>query len=159
MGEGRVGEVCKRCSPPHVQGAAKPLRGTRGVAAEQGVLPGFHLPLESIGVESLGLDDQRIAAGAGRQHLAGSAARAFRLQCGAQPRDVHLQGVGGSPRRPAVPNLFDQQIGGDRLVGVDQEDPQQGPLLRRIKGQGMSPVTHFQRSQYSEFHLSPWAGN
>ena len=74
-------------------------------------------PLEAREVEALGIDPQDVAGRLGHDRL-----RADRLP---QPRDVVLQRRSGRLRRLRSPHLVDQPVGGDELVGVQQQERQE----------------------------------
>ena len=78
-------------------------------------------------VEPLGIERQLVAALA-RDDRAGAAASVRARQCLAQTRDLHLQRLGGAGRRALPPELVDQPVCCERLVGVEQQQRQQRPL-------------------------------
>ena len=96
----------------------------------KGAPPLLDQPLEAVQVELLGLETQAVAGGAALEEPGGSAGGPVRLEQLTQLRDVDLKRLGGGRRRPLAPKLVDQARTGERFVRVQQEEREQGPLLR-----------------------------
>ena len=73
----------------------------------------------------------------------------------AQLRDVDLDGVGGGARRIVAPQQVDQPVGRDDFSGVQQQDREQGSLLRRPKVRGDSLGDGFEGTENPELHRCP----
>ena len=78
-----------------------------------------------------------------------------RLEGLAQLRDVDLDGVGGGARRIVAPQQVDQPVGRDDFSGVQQQDREQGSLLRRPKVRGDSLGDGFEGTENPELHRCP----
>ncbi len=123
-----VGEVGQRGAAPQREPLPEQLgravrhsvRKRRAALGEQALeARGVHLVRVDVDhVSALLRDDQTVGARA--------AARLERL---AQPRDVHLEALRGRGRRMLVPELVDQPVARDELVGVKEQDRQDRPLL------------------------------
>jgi hypothetical protein len=77
------------------------------------VLPFVHQALEALEIERVRLDPEDVAGRFRRQHV-------LRKRL-AESRDVHPQGGGGVLGGVLAPELVDQPVGGDDLVGVEEE--------------------------------------
>jgi hypothetical protein len=66
---------------------------------------------------------------------------------------MHLQGLGRGLRRSLVPELIDQSLGGDRLVGVDQKQREQGTLPLPTEPHRALAIVHFERTENAELHI------
>ena len=102
--------------------------------------------LEALEVECPFLDADQVAGGLGDDRVV-----AEQL---AQLRDVHLDGRGRGLRGCAAPDLVDQAIASDGLVGVEQEQGEQRPLLRTPELQHAAVLLDLERSEDAEFHRS-----
>ena len=71
----------------------------------------------------------------------------------AQLRDVDLDGVGGRARRIVAPQQVDQPVSRDDFSGVQQEDREQGSLLRRPKVRGDSLGDGFEGTENPELQI------
>jgi hypothetical protein len=135
-----VGQVGKRCSTPHRERLGQqPRRGQRlgftGLGDE---------PLEAREVELGRIDPQDIARGARHQPVV--------AELLAQPRDVFLDALGDRRRRRRPPQLVDQPLRRDYLVGVQQQHRQQRPLLAPAQRQPAIVLDHLQRAEKPEIH-------
>ena len=65
----------------------------------------------------------------------------------AQLGDVHVQALRDRGRRSLPPQLGDQPVGGDDLVGVQQQDRQQGAALAGTDGHRPTVVVHLERTE------------
>jgi hypothetical protein len=90
-------------------------------------------------VERIGLDTDEVARGSGRQYVLGK-----RLS---KSRDVDPQCLGGSLRRALAPQLVDQPVGGNDLVGVEKEHGEKRTRLAPAHGNLAAFVPHLERSQ------------
>jgi hypothetical protein len=61
-------------------------------------------------------------------------------------------------RRRLAPQRVDQPIGGNDVTGVDEQDGQQRPLLAAAERQFAGPVSHLERSEYTELHSAGLLG-
>jgi hypothetical protein len=125
LGERLVGEVVERPTAPQRQSLLEHRRGGRGASRCQlGPALGEE-PLEPVGVERLRIEPQLVPPLA-RDELGGSGGAGQRL---AQARHVHLERLGWTGGRVLPPELVDQTVGAQGLVGVDEEQREQRPLL------------------------------
>ena len=125
-GGGHRVEVGQRRPAPQAQGLIEVARRRGGIArGQRRVAFGGEL-LEPQRVQFAGRYPQQVAGRPGHQP-AGLAGRAERL---AQLRQADLQAVGGPIGRLAGPQLLDQPVGGDDLVGVRQQHGQDRPGAR-----------------------------
>ena len=146
LGEALVGEVRERRAPPQRQRVAEPLRRVGRQAAREQAPPLVHQPLEAVEIELVGLDPDDVAGRSGRQHV-------LRKRL-AQPRDVDAQRGGGVLGRVLAPELVDQPVSGNDLVGVEEEPGEKRTRLGPTQGNLASPVPHLERSQDPELHLA-----
>ena len=109
--------------------------------------------LEAVGVQFVRLDPKHVAGSSGQEELAGSSPRPLGLECLAQLPHVDLKGVGGG-RRGLRPQLLDQPIAGNELVRTDQQDREQGSLLRCAQRHLRPFMAHFERPEDLELHCS-----
>jgi hypothetical protein len=72
----------------------------------------------------------------------------------AQPRNVVVERVSRGRRRPLPPQPVDQAVTGYDLVSPQQQDRQQGPLLRPAKRLVATVAMYHQRAEYPELHAS-----
>jgi hypothetical protein len=119
-GEGLVAQVGERRAAPKGQGRLERGDGPPGAISGELAAALGDQSLEAMRVEPLGVEPQHIAVLAGDDHAirAVAGAGAQRLS---QARDVDLQGLGRGRRRTLSPELVDQSIGAERLVGVEQQ--------------------------------------
>src|SRR5919206_4882786 len=82
-------------------------------------------PLEAVEVELPGVEAQHVAGRPGDDELLTRGVGVKRL---AQARDVRLQRVCRASGRTRAPELVDQQVAGDDLIRVEQEDREQSAL-------------------------------
>ena len=92
-----------------------------------------------------GLDPNDVAGRSGRQHVL--------RQRLAKSRDVDPQCGGGALGRVLAPELVDQPVGRNDLVGVEEEEGEQGPRLAAAQRRGAAFVPQLERSQDPELHL------
>ena len=102
---------------------------------------------EPIGIDLALLGSQHVTAAAGDYHPI--AERLTKI------RHVHLHRLGRAPRRTLRPQLVDQTLGGNDLVGVHEQDRQHRPLLEPPQRERATPiVNHLKRSEHTKAHLS-----
>jgi hypothetical protein len=87
-----------------------------------------------------------------RQHALTTRCRLQRL---AQPPDVHLHGMFGARRRMPGSELVNEHITVNRLIRVEQQDRQQGPLLQAANVNSMTIDRDFERPQKAIFDHFP----
>ena len=126
LGEALVGEVRERRASPERQRVAEPLRRIARQAASEQAPPLVHEPLESVEIERVGLDPDDVAGRSGRQHVL--------RQRLAKSRDVDPQCGGGALGRVLAPELVDQPVGRNDLVGVEEEQGEKRPRLGAAQG-------------------------
>ena len=68
--------------------------------------------------------------------------------------DVCLENLRGRRRRPAGPELLDQQVARNRLVRPDEQQGKQGPLLWRIQRNDTALGDHLKRTEDAELHAT-----
>jgi hypothetical protein len=71
----------------------------------------------------------------------------------AQPRDVHLQRLGGLRRGTLPPELIDQPVGAERLIGVNEEQGQQRSLVASAKRERAALVEGLEWAKDAEIHF------
>ena len=119
-----VREVGERRTAPERERVAELHRGLRGVAALEVAIGLGHQPLEALQVELVRPDVDDVARRPGHDRLPACAERL------AQLRDAYLERGRPGFRRLIAPELVDQAVAGDDLVRVQEEEREQGPLLR-----------------------------
>jgi hypothetical protein len=72
---------------------------------------------------------------------------------------VNLNRLGGGCGRTLPPKLVDQLVGADRLVGVQQQQRQQRPLLAPTKRERAALVEDLERTEDAEVHASAGCGS
>ena len=70
----------------------------------------------------------------------------------AQLGDVHLERRPGGVGRRGTPELVDEPVAGDDLVGVQQQEGEQGALLRAAELQDPAFFTDLERPEDAELH-------
>jgi hypothetical protein len=65
---------------------------------------------------------------------------------------VHLQALGRRRRRLLAPQLVDQALGGEPLVGMQEQQRQHGTLLGATEREHLSLVAGLQRAEDPEVH-------
>ena len=141
-GERFVGDVGQGLTSPESEGLLQPLRGAAGVAGGEPLPPVSGQALESIGVDAVGLGDQRVSVSARRERL--------RAEDLAEPRDVDLHGLGGGRGRALPPEGVDDPVHGDRLTAVDQEVREDRALARTSQPDWLIPLENLQRAEDPE---------
>ena len=97
-------------------------------------------------IELVGLDAEDVAGRSGRQHVL--------RKCLAKSRDVDAQCGGGVLGRVPAPELVDQPVSGNDLVGMQKEPGEERARLAPTEGNLASPVPHLERSQDPELDLT-----
>ncbi len=139
-GERRVGDVGQRRAAPQREGVAQERGGALGRRR-----PGLaHEVLEPGQVELRALDAQQVARLARDEPPV-----AHRTP---QPRHVDLDALRDRRRRRLAPDLVDQPVGRDDLVGVQQQDREQGTLARAAERQRAAVRVGLHRSEQPELH-------
>ena len=72
----------------------------------------------------------------------------------AKSRDVDSQRGGGALGRVLAPELVDQPVSGNDLVGMEEEQGEKRTRLGSAQGNLAAPVPHLKRSQDPELHLT-----
>src|SRR6266511_3171827 len=120
LGERLEAEVCEWRAAPQGERLAELQLGCSRIAA------GPRLPcvgpqtFEAVEVELVPCQIERVP-----RRTCDEQRLSFRLEELAQARDVDLQRLPGGLRRLGSPERIDETVGGDRLVGVQDEDSQQ----------------------------------
>ena len=108
-------------------------------------------PLEVVRIQPIGIQPQLIAVLAGNDGgaptIAGAGVERF-----AQARHVYLQRLRRGRRRMLSPQLVDQPLHRKRLVGVQQEQRQQRPLLVPRGRHVATLIEGLQRTEDAEVH-------
>ena len=73
----------------------------------------------------------------------------------AQSRDMHLEALGRRGRRLVAPQLVDQAVGGEHLIGVQQEEGQERARLDSAERERPALLNHFERAKEAEVHVGP----
>jgi hypothetical protein len=73
----------------------------------------------------------------------------------AQPRHVSLQGLGCRRGTTLTPQLVDQPIGRQRLVGMQQQQREQRALLAPAERHHTALIEDLERAEDAEVHSSP----
>jgi hypothetical protein len=137
-----VGELGQRRPSPEREGLPEQhvrLRGRGG--------PGLsHELLEAVQVQR-GAIGTKLVRGGDRPDDAVA-------QLAAEPRDVRLEHLRGRGRRPAGPELLDQDVARDRLVGPEEQDREQGARLVSAQRDLAALGDHLERPEETELHAS-----
>jgi hypothetical protein len=92
-------------------------------------------PLEASNVELVIGHAKQVTAGLAKEHTAAGTTGPGGLQNLAEARHVDLQGVHGGSRNLIAPQQVSETIGRYRLVGMQQQEGQHGPLLAAAQSQ------------------------
>ena len=142
--------LCERLEGKVSQGRAMPE--LERVAQASGALARgcvAHLecePLEAARVDRVRRDAEHVAGRTGLEELG--------AEHPAQPRDAVLDVGRRRARRRIAPQLLDQRVDRDDLVGVDQQERQQRPLLGAAERQRFAGRDGFQRPQQAKVDRS-----
>jgi hypothetical protein len=151
--EGLVGELRQRRAAPQRQRLLERRNGALRVGAGQLGAPLGHQPLEALRVEAVGIERQLVAALARHDH-AGRAVTGLTRERLAQARDLHLHRLGGAGGWTLAPELVDQPVRCERLVGVQQQQRQQCPLLAPAERNRAALVEDLERAKNAEVDAS-----
>ena len=141
LGEGLGDHVGQRRAAPERQRLAQEPRGGR----RRGVLGLGHERLEAAQVEVVAAEPEDVA----RLLRLDRVRRRERL---AQLRDVVLQRVRRVGRRCGAPQLVDQAVDRDDLVGARDQEREERPLPRSADADRTAPVDDLQGSEDAELH-------
>jgi hypothetical protein len=117
-----------------------------GQPAGQQAPPLVHQSLEAVEVERLRLDPQDVPGRPRREHV--------RRERPAQTRDVDAQRVAAPIARLVSPEVVDQAVGGDDLVGVQEQHRQKPARLGPAQWELTAVVPRLERSQDPELHAA-----
>ena len=146
LGERLVGEIGERLAAPEREAFVEPGGGLPRTIRGQ-LVPGLReQPLEPVRVEPVGVELQAVPALPGHDQVAPASERL------AQPRDMDLHGLGRRGRRLLAPELLDQPVGAERLVGVQHEHGEQRALLAPSERDFAALVEDLERSEDAEVH-------
>ena len=148
-GERLVGEVRQRISAPQRQRLLElgPAESARSPASS--ARPGRG-PLEAVQVEPLGIDLQLVAALA-RDDRAGAAASSEPASA-LRRREMCICSVLAAPPARAPPELVDQPVACERLVGVEQQQREQRARLAPRKREPAALVEDLEWAEDAEVH-------
>jgi len=153
LGEALVRGVGERRAAPERQRTFERGGGAVRVAGGELIAAGGHEVLESVGVEVLALDRQLVAALARHDRArAGVVVTPSRRERLSQSRDLDVQELGGRGRRPLAPQLVDQPVRGERLVGVQQQQGEQRSLPAPAERNRPALVEDLERTEDVEVH-------
>ena len=149
---GLIGHLGVRRSPPQRQCLGQYPRGPLGLTCGQR-LPALgrqRLETPRVGL----LDVQYIARGAGDQHVA----RTHLAERPPQARKIHVKALRPARRRISGPQFLDQPVPRDDLVGVHEQERQQGPLAPAAHRHTALVRIRLERPQDTEPHPHPNLG-
>ena len=153
--EGLVLEIGQRATPPHAERLAQ--RGCRGggVAALQPSARLGHEALEAQQIEILVANLDQVARRHGADHA--RLAVALRLEQLPEPRDMRLERRGRVLGRIVAPELVDEPVRRDHLVGVEQQQHQHPALAGPAEVQRRPVEPRLQRAEDAEVALAAQA--
>jgi hypothetical protein len=157
LGKGLIGDVRQGWATPQRQRLVERRGCPPGAARGQLAASLCRQQLEAVSVEPLGIEPQLVPVVAGHDNPVRTVARPVGERP-AQARDVDLHVLRGDARRTLAPQLVDQPIGGERLVGVQQQHRQQGTLLAATNRHDAPLVEGLNWAKYAEFHASRRSG-
>ena len=158
LGERLVREVGERRAAPQSQRGIELLAGRSGLIGGERLAPPSHKPLEARDVEALRIHAQLVAGRPGDDQAAGLASAAS-VQRFAKPRHCHLERPDRLLAPVTGPELIDQPVARDDLVGMQQEHAEQCPLLGTAQRNGPAAFDRLDRSEDVEVHRSSPAAN
>ena len=129
-------------TPPQPECGVKLLRRIGRTAACERLRPRRKESLEAVEVELVGRQPQAIPAAAGLDPLG-----AERLS---QAVDVDLERLNCRARRGGAPELIDQALAGERLIGVEEQHGESA-LLPRPERDGSLIVGGLDRPEQAKF--------
>jgi hypothetical protein len=155
LGEGLVGHLGQGGPAPQPKCLPQHLGRRPRLAALQQPMALLGQRHKTSGIQILSSDHQPVPRGLSDQHPRRRPGWATRLQRPAQVGDVGLQRGGRLRRWLLAPQLLDQPVQRDYLVGVHQEHRQQSALLGSSQLHQMLAVQDLQRSKDPELHRPP----
>jgi hypothetical protein len=144
-------EIVQRGPAPQAQGLIEGPRRGGGVAGRQRRAALGGQLLEPQRVQFPRLHPQQVTRRPSGQPV-GLPGRPERLT---QLGQADLQAVGRLVGRLAGPQLLDQPVGRDHLVGAHQEQGQHRPGPGARQRQGLAAGRHLERTEHSELHPDP----
>jgi hypothetical protein len=148
--EALIAHLRQRRPAPQPQRVAQDLRGARGVALLQRPSAVLRARPKHLGVQLPRPDREQVAAG--RRAQPRRASNVGALERLAQPRDGQLQALDRARRGRLASQLLDQPIDRHRLVGMQQQQREQRPLLGAAKRHRQLTVLDLERTQDPELH-------
>ena len=150
-----VGQIGERRPTPQRQRLAKTLRGDSRLPSVEGRSTACDPVLEALEVELARRHAQLVAGGARHEETTVLPGGKLGLERPAQPRDRHLECLRAALQPLFIPELRDQPVARDHLVGMQQQERQQCPLLRSAEGESPVIVVDLERPEYPEVHGLP----
>jgi hypothetical protein len=146
LGERLVAEVGQRRSPPQGQRLGQRVGGLGGSPVGQGLATLGEQALEPAQVDLVGDGPEQVSRRPGHQP-------ALR-QGPAEPRHGGLEGVGRPRGRVLAPQLDQDALAGQHLVGVQHQQGEHGPLASSPVRDQPPAVRQLQRTQEANLHRS-----
>jgi hypothetical protein len=143
---------------PQRQRLVQQARGGGRVALGQRAPSLLGALLEAVQVELVGVDAQEVAGLAGEQRAGRGRPGSARLDRLAQRRHVVLERLLDCGRRFLTPDRVDQLVGGDHLVGVEEELGEEHAVLDAAELEG-SPAVAVARFQGTEEEEVDWGSH
>jgi hypothetical protein len=146
LGERLVGEIGERLAAPEPEAFVERGGGLPRTVRRQ-LVPGLREePFEPVRVEPVGVELQAVPVLPGDDQVAAAGQRL------AQPRHMDLDGLGRRGGRVLAPELLDQPVGAERLVGVQHQHGEQRTLLAPSERDFTALVEDLERSEDAEVH-------
>ena len=142
-----VGEVGQGAAAPEPERGPERLERLPGLAGRVRSTALLQEPLESMDVDLLRCDPQHVAPGPGQEQL-------LRVEALTQPGDLDVEVVARGAGRPVGPQLVDHPVARDHLVGVQEQERDQRPLLRSPERNRPAVPNSFERPEQQELHLA-----
>ena len=146
LGERLVAEVGQRRPPPQGQRLGQGVGGLGGGAVGQGLATLGEQPLEPAQVDLVGDGPEQVPGRPGHQPALG--------QGPPQPRHGRLEGVGRARGRVLAPQLHQDALAGQHLVGVQHQQGEHSPLAGSPVRDRPPAVRQLQRTQEANLHRS-----
>jgi hypothetical protein len=135
-----VSEVCKGSPTPETQSFGEL---GRSIASGQRLGLGNET-LEPVEIDRVRIRPQHVSPRPGDQDVPADVLP--------QPRNVIVERCRGVGRRPAAPEILDQPVGADDLVGMQDQQGEHRPALRPAHLEEVAVGHHLERSEHPEFH-------
>jgi hypothetical protein len=148
-GERLERQIGERTAAPQRERLAQPLGGTLRRVRRQRAASFLGQVLEAMEIELAEPHAQEVSRRARQQDAVVASALPER---GAQARDVDLQRVCRARRWPLAPQLVDQGVRRNDLVGAEEEDRTQRALLPTAERNLRSVVRSLERAENPELH-------